>query len=179
MTTSGIAITQAIRLVDEKDLWKQFARFGLSRRGFRALIRNLGVPLVITTDDTALVDVWSFACAFRAICSQGQPDFVMPGATVLSKGKRARKGFNTRLDPATFVKNHSRVVSEMMLASEFNGATKVQGINTMVAAAAARMSNDALNYLRREKLLRDKVKDPHEPDPSEPVDEPVFEPVLD
>lgn len=173
MTTSGIAITQAIRLVDEKDLWKQFARFGMSRRGFRLLIRNLGVPLVVTTDSTALVDVWSFACAFRTVCSQGQPDFVMPGAKVLSKGKKkGRAGFNTKLDPALFVKNHSRIVSEMMLASEFNGATKVQGINTMVQAAAARMSADALNYLRRQKLTKD-------PNPNEPEQPPVDEPDFD
>jgi len=178
VTTSGIAITQAIRLVDEKDLWKQFGRFGLSRKGFRLLLRNLHVPLVITTDNTALVDVWSFACAFRAVCSQGQPDFVMPGAKVLSKGKKRRVGFNTRLDPTVFATNHKKIVAEMMMASEFNGATKVQGINTMVSAAASRMSADALNYLRRQKMTMD-PQDPSNEPVSTPVDEPDFEPGLD
>lgn len=177
---SGIKVTQGVQWVHLDDLHSAFARYGVSRRAFSTLLTNLCVPKITLTDSTTLVDMWAFAIALRHISGIGRPDFVFPGAKVLSRGREAREGLARTLDPEAFTKSHASVVREMLAAAEFNGHTSIANFSTLVEAAAARMAADATTYLRRElagktpsprKAAMNERRDPStdEPDFSDPT----------
>lgn len=68
-----------MRLVGEDYMLQELSHLGLTRKGFRTLCRNLGVPLIIGKKG-ACVDFFSFVSAFKSVTRPGEPDFALPGS---------------------------------------------------------------------------------------------------
>lgn len=77
-----------MRLVGEDYMLQELSHLGLTRKGFRTLCRNLGVPLILGKKG-ACVDFFAFVSAFKSVTRPGEPDFALPG-TRKSKAARAR-----------------------------------------------------------------------------------------
>lgn len=82
-----ISIGPYVTLYAEDFFISELARFGMGRRGFRALCRSLGVPL-IAIGKVRFVDQLTFSIAMRAVCRHRAPDFHFPGSSDLVKGRR-------------------------------------------------------------------------------------------
>lgn len=73
----------------EDYLMEELSHLGLTRKGFRKLCKNLGVP-VIKGSKGACVDFFAFVTAFKSVTRPGQPDFALPG-TKPRQGERTRR----------------------------------------------------------------------------------------
>jgi hypothetical protein len=90
------------------------AEMSLSKRNFRKLCRNLGVPM-LEVQGTRLVCLPMFEIAMYAISRIGQPDFLTPGCETLSKN-RASQYSTTVLDPHYLASEWEQIVAEMVKA---------------------------------------------------------------
>jgi hypothetical protein len=79
-----------MRLVGEDYMLAELSHLGLTRKGFRRLCRNLGVPLIICKKG-ACVDFFAFISAFKSVTRPGQPDFALPGSKSSHPAARTRK----------------------------------------------------------------------------------------
>lgn len=86
----AIILGGGLRLLGEDHFIRELAPIlKFTRRGFRSLCRQLGVPLIYTASGV-LVDHATFTLCLKAACRPGAPDFAMPGVhpTDLHKGVR-------------------------------------------------------------------------------------------
>lgn len=107
-----------LKLVGEDWLIQEMRPLGLTRRSFRQLCRNLGVPLIFA-GRSACVDFWSFVVAMKAVTRNGQPDFVVPGARVGNEWKRCRH----TIDPKEVDTNREEIVSQIVAGRAMSGMT--------------------------------------------------------
>lgn len=68
-----------MRIVGEDYMLAELAHLGLTRKGFRRLCRNLGVPLIYCKKG-ACVDFFAFVTALKTVTRPGNPDFALPGS---------------------------------------------------------------------------------------------------
>lgn len=124
------------RLYSEDHYLRAFAPHGLTRKGFRALLRALSVP-VIYLGQSRLVDHLSFTIAMRAICRIGQPDFVAPGSDPLDRGKMPTgRPSRTFLDPAYVRDNLTAILAELIATRVDPASTATHSSFTKAATAA-------------------------------------------
>jgi hypothetical protein len=116
-----------------------FAPFGMTRRGFRALLKALRVPS-LEVGSTRFVDVFSFNLAIRSIMRIGQPTFLTPGCDSLRKAKRTLSD-TTELDLDAFRKNLPHTIAELLVASRIphGRLASKKTLNTAASAAVERM----------------------------------------
>jgi hypothetical protein len=111
--------------------------------GFRALCRNLGVPMIGLGDDY-YVDFVRFQLAMSAIMRIGEPDFYAPGARKLRDvvGLQA----STR-DPKELLKNYETIARELLLSKKLEGVELTSRVRKDIKAAAKRMAHASLQLL--------------------------------
>lgn len=128
------------RLYSEDHYLRAFAPHGLTRKGFRALLRALSVP-VIHLGQSRMIDHLSFTIAMRAISRIGQPDFVAPGSAPIDRGRMPRaRPSTTRLDPSYVRANLTAILAELI-------ATRVDPASTATHASFTRAATAAVDRL--------------------------------
>lgn len=115
-----VAFGSFLRLYDEDSLIKAMNVPGLSKRGFRRLLRTLHVP-VLEISNTRLVDGFSFFLAMRAILRIGAPDFLTPSCKTRQRdpGKKF-PGTRTSIPVEEITDNWKVLACEIMLSQRTN-----------------------------------------------------------
>lgn len=111
-----ISLGGGVKLLCE-DFYIEASGFQWSRRGFRALCRNLSVPL-IEIGTKRYVDVNVFETAMCAVTRIGEPDFFTPGCTAIRKNQQGE----TRLNPDKLKQSWRIVLRDMIQRRRMNGA---------------------------------------------------------
>lgn len=128
------------RLYSEDHYLRAFAPHGLTRKGFRALLRALSVP-VIHIGQSRLIDHLSFTIAMRAISRIGEPDFLAPGCQPLDRGRRpSTRPCTSKLDPAHVRDNLTAILAELI-------ATRVDPSSTATHSSFTRAASLAVDRL--------------------------------
>lgn len=134
---SYVSIGPYSRLYSEDFFIQALAPLGITRRSFRALLRSLSVP-TIEIGRTRLIDHISLALAFRAILRIGEPDFLAPTSSTLRRGK-VPTNTRTTLSNEDFLKNHSLVMAELLLAHRTTSLTAPTALRSAALEASRRM----------------------------------------
>jgi hypothetical protein len=105
-----------VKLYSESHFLREFAKFGFTRRGFRSLLRRLGVPLIEFPNGKYFVNPQQLRLAFHAISRLGRPSFIAtPG--VSRKLSEKFPGTHTAvLEPDYLTKNLDHMIAEMVAA---------------------------------------------------------------
>lgn len=128
-----------MRLMSE-DVYIEAMGNGVSRKGFRALCKNLMVPL-IEIGSGKYVDMVRFELAMTAITRIGQDNFFVPGCESIRNN--SAKG-RTTLDPAEVLDNYQVLVEELLAAKRVNGVEITRNVKETARKAAERMRDAAL-----------------------------------
>ena len=138
---SYIGLGSGIRLFEEGWYLREFGP-GVSRRGFRKLCRNLGVPLIFV-GKSCYVDQWVFKQAMKSVTRLGAPDFSVPG----SIGQNIRSCV-TKLDLEWYKRNYEQVVKELLDAQLGGGDDITKEVRLAAKKAASRMVQAGLYFYR-------------------------------
>jgi hypothetical protein len=125
-----------LKLVGEDWMIQEMRPLGLTRRSFRQLCKNLGVPL-IRAGRSACVDFWSFVVALKAVTRIGQPDFIVPGARVGNEWKKCRH----RIDAKEIEENRAEIVSQIVAGRAMSGVTTSKSQVKQLDNAVDRLSD--------------------------------------
>lgn len=129
-----ISFAPGPRWLDEDTFLDQLKPLGVTRRGFRAWLHSLGVP-IIHIGKVRMIDQLSFSLALRAISRIGQPDYFAPGCDAIHKGLAK----TSTLDQAYVTKNLEIIISELLAARRlFRGKDKTE-VAKAAREAARRM----------------------------------------
>lgn len=113
-------------MIDERELFKQFAPFGVSFIAFRKFRRAMGVTAVFMPDGTVLVDLLSFQIMMRGLNAIGNGDILFPGFTQRSWERNSKKKpahTTTKMPTPAFIKaNLKDFVMELLLARRLDYA---------------------------------------------------------
>lgn len=128
----------------------------ITRKGFRALCRNLMLPM-IEIGDVRYVDIVRFQLAMTAITRIGQEDFFVPGA--ISVKKNIAQG-RRELDPAEVLENYEDLCMELLAAKTINGVEMTRNVKESAKKAAERMRESALQTaaLREQRTRLSKLR---------------------
>lgn len=137
-----ISLGPGNRLYSEDSYLVELAPLGVTRRGFRSLLRALGVP-TIELGRTRFVDNLSLAMALRAVLAIGKPDFLTPGCETL---RRSRGGPST-LDPEEVVSNYTRFVGELLVSDRLSRGSTPRQIRRAARRVALRLRAIGLQSL--------------------------------
>ena len=143
-TLTGSSFGSGTLAYTEEDLSLQLAPFGVSRRGFRALRRALGVPGIHTPGGHVLIDHLTLQLAWRAISSLGRPDFVIPSAHAGRDGgirHGLKSGAMTTSLDLTFYQSNWRIfLSELLVARRISDANTTADLHTSLEEASSRLA---------------------------------------
>lgn len=123
--------------------WVHESRFcdemQLTPKAFRRLCRQIGVPMLHIHDDW-LVNLHMFRIGLWAATRFGQPDFLVPGCTALTRGKqRKSKGVSV---PREYIEaNLPKLIDEVNKARIMDGVELEQRTIDESRDAARRMLN--------------------------------------
>ena len=121
-----------MRIVGEDYMLAELSHMGLTRKGFRRLCKNLGVP-VIYCKKGACVDFFAFVTALKTVTRPGNPDFAMPGS-------RARDVARARTERTGEVPRDEVVADLVGGRAMFGMATSTPQKNE-ISDATTRLSN--------------------------------------
>ena len=139
---SYISFGSGLRLMSE-DVYIKAMGGNMSRKGFRALCRNLLCPM-IEIGDTRYVEMIRFELAMTAITRIGEEDFFAPG----SRSIRNQSAKGTRkLDPEKVLKNYEVLAAELLAAKKVNGVELTHEEKDAARTAANRMRESALHMM--------------------------------
>jgi hypothetical protein len=119
---------------------------GMTHRGFRALCRALGVPMLRVARER-YVDMFSFEVAMRAVMRIGEPDFFVPGSATVRKTHAERRGARNKLDPTELKKNFAFVVRDLLAARKVNDGQLTRDVIKGARRAAERMVQAGLQHM--------------------------------
>lgn len=136
-----ISLGPGNRLYSEDSYLVELAPLGVTRRGFRSLLRALGVP-TIELGRTRFVDNLSLALALRAVLALGKPDFLAPGCDTLRRG-----GKSSSLDPEEVVTNYTRFVGELLVSDRLSRGASPRQIRRAARRVALRLKAMGLQTL--------------------------------
>lgn len=124
--------------------WVHESRFcdelQMSPKAFRRFCRVLGVPMLHLHSDW-LVNIHMFRIGLWAACRFGQPDFLVPGCSQISKGKKPRKHQACSLPLKYIEDNLSMLVEEVNKVRVMDGVELEQRAIDESRDAARRMLN--------------------------------------
>ena len=106
---------------------------------FRKMCRSIGVPMLQIHDDW-LVNIHMFRIGMWAACRFGQPDFLVPGCTTLTRGKR-RKSQAVSVAREYIEANLPNLIEEINKARIMDGVELEQRTIDESRDAARRMLN--------------------------------------
>ncbi len=116
-----INVGGGIRFLSADYFVRELEPLGMTMRGFRALCRALGVPM-IRIGKTWVVELFAFHTAMRAISRVGAPDFLMPGSDLKSSGYAKRMQHCTdKLDENFYRDNFEIIVGELLATRACHG----------------------------------------------------------
>lgn len=118
---SAFRLSLGSRYYSEDYFIDALRHIGLTRRGFRAWCRALGVPIIFIGRG-AYINARKFEIALEAVSHIGQPDFAAPGAR-----KPPRRAV-TRLDPEFVRRNYDTFVGELLIGYIKPNGRKPQAI---------------------------------------------------
>lgn len=122
----------AVKLLTE-DHYKE--AFGLSSKAFRALCRNLEVPLIFR-GTKCYVDMHVFEIAMVSVTRIGQPDFHFPASkTTVNHGKKAG-----RLDRPTLEREWRKIIREVVSRRKIAAADLSMETRRSIRTAAERLA---------------------------------------
>lgn len=139
-----VSFGPANRLYSEEHFYRVLAPLGLSRRGFRAFLRALSVP-VIEVGSVRLIDALSFSIALRAITRIGAPDFLAPSSASIRRGRRSPTS-TSMLSLKSFQESCSQVIAELLAAHKMRDIP-LPAIRDAASAAASRLALAGLSHL--------------------------------
>lgn len=137
---SYISFGSGVRLMSE-DVYIKAMGGGMTRKGFRALCRNLMCPMV-EIGDTRYVEMIRFELAMTAITRIGEEDFFAPGSRSIRN--QSAKG-SRKLDPEKVLKNYEILASELLAAKKVNGVELTHEVKDAARTAANRMRESAMH----------------------------------
>lgn len=123
-----------LKLVGEDWMINELRALGLTRRSFRQLCRNLGVPLV-RVGKGACVDFWAFVVALKAVTRGGQPDFVIPGAHMSHGWEDARH----QISADEVEKERAAIVREIVESRSMSGLVTPRQMSDNLETAVDRI----------------------------------------
>jgi|TARA_R100001460_G_scaffold7154_2_gene18379 hypothetical protein len=135
-----ISFGAGVRLMAE-DYYIEAMGNGVTKRGFRALCRNLMVPM-IEIGNTRYVDMLRFEIAMTAILRIGEDDFFTPGCKSSAQNRIPKRG-KTKLDPEKVLENYELIASELLAAKRVNGVELTRAVQQSTRAAAEKMRDMA------------------------------------
>lgn len=130
------------RLYSEDYYLKELEPLGVTRKGFRAWLRALKVP-TLEIGDVRLVDNLTFSIALRAALRIGQPDFLGPKS--VRRAKNRLRGATVSLDVDQFVRDHSVIIGELLIAN--NRRVEPRTLRKAARKAAYRLASLGLQEL--------------------------------
>ncbi len=139
---SYISFGSGLRLMSE-DVYIKAMGGNMSRKGFRALCRNLMCPMV-EIGDTRYVEMVRFELAMSAITRIGEDDFFAPGSRSIRN--QSAKGVR-KLDPEKVLKNYEVLAAELLAAKKVNGVELTHEVKDAARTAANRMREAALHMM--------------------------------
>lgn len=110
---SAFRLSLGSRYYSEDYFLDDLSHLGLSRMGFRAWCRALGVPLIFI-GDAVFLNIRKFEIALEACSQIGQPDFLAPGSAPLKGGRKPTR-YVTKLDPDFVRENYETFVAELLI----------------------------------------------------------------
>jgi hypothetical protein len=123
--------------------WVHESRFcdemQMSPKSFRRLCRQIGVPMLHIHDDW-LVNLHMFRIGMWAATRFGQPDFLVPGCTMLTRGKQ-RKSKRVSVPREYIEQNLPKLIDEVNKARIMDGVELEQRTIDESRDAARRMLN--------------------------------------
>jgi hypothetical protein len=124
--------------------WVHESRFcdemQLTPKAFRRLCRQLGVPMLHIHDDW-LVNLHMFRIGLWAATRFGQPDFLVPGCSLISKGRKPTRRQATSVAREYIAANLPMLVEEVCKARTMDGVELEQRTLDESRDAARRMLN--------------------------------------
>jgi hypothetical protein len=124
--------------------WVHESRFcdemQLTPKAFRRLCRQLGVPMLHIHDDW-LVNLHMFRIGLWAATRFGQPDFLVPGCSLISKGRKPTRRQATSVAREYIAANLPMLVEEVCKARTMDGVELEQRTIDESRDAARRMLN--------------------------------------
>jgi hypothetical protein len=150
-----ISFGSGVKLMAE-DVYIEAMGPNVTRKGFRALCRNLMLPM-IEIGDVRYVDIVRFQLAMTAITRIGQEDFFVPGCVSLKKNiAQGRR----ELDPSEVLENYEDLCMELLAAKTVNGVEMTRDVKESAKKAAERMRESALQTaaLREQKTRLSKLR---------------------
>jgi hypothetical protein len=150
-----ISFGSGVRMMAE-DFYIEAMGNGVTKRGFRALCRNLMVPM-IEIGKTRYIDMLRFEIAMTAILRIGEEDFFAPGCQSLAQNRKPKNG-KTKLDPEAVLANYEELAKELLAAKRVNGVELTRAVQQTTRAAAERL-RDAAFQLAPSKAQQRRRKD--------------------
>jgi hypothetical protein len=124
------------RLYSEEHFLAELSRFGITRRGFRALLKLLCVPTLHLPGNRRFVDGLSFAVAIQAACRPGRKDFYFPG----SAGKKKPKSSSYQLSAREYKECGTAILHEVVAGRLLSKGTVDAKVNKAIRAVLRRMA---------------------------------------
>lgn len=106
-------IGRAVRLRKISDLHKDLHGIPISKRGLKAWIRSLNIP-IIYIGRQEYINVHFFYMAVYAITRPGSPDFLVPGSDPIKKGREMTHPHTRELTETYFREHIHTFVSEII-----------------------------------------------------------------
>lgn len=134
---TGLQIGPGLTLLRTDEIYREFARFGVTRRGFNAFLKSIGVPR-LHLPGAELVDAHTFNFAMRCISRIGSEDFYFPGHHARDKGA-IPSGGTTSIDYEKSKNEWKRVLGEIVVARKAEWMDTSASINSELAKAIDRI----------------------------------------
>lgn len=132
-----INIGGGIRFLSAEYFLRELAPMGMSMRGFRALCKAIGVPM-IRMGRTWLVELFAFQQGMKAISRPGQPDFLAPGCDLKASANKP-ENHQVELDPEYYEKHREEITKELLQARTLAGLPTPEDTEKGAKAAAQRL----------------------------------------
>lgn len=142
-----IDLGSGVKLYSESWFVSALAPFGMTVLGFRALCRNLRVPM-IHIGRTRFVDKMSITLAFRAINTIGRKDFLVPGADEARAGRASKRSdlYSVELDPVFLKENWELLLREIIYARRLNMLADDDQLESLVKTGVDRLMQASLEF---------------------------------
>jgi len=135
---TGLQIGPAITLLRVDEIFHEFEKFGMTRKGFNSFLRAIGVP-TIRLPSADLIDMNTFAVAMRCICRIGSSDFYAPGHQRISSGT-VPSFATTRIDKDRMTREWQQVIAEIVSFRKSKWLTTSEEVSEQMALAIDRIA---------------------------------------